>query len=121
MIAGLNFLLIISLLNFITPIFLVLDPYEKRCIFKEVAYKQILSGVYYVSGEEEDKNEVQIYSPKNTILFQKQNMKNGSFSINTEDNGQYAMCFKSSTSLSLTVSFDFHDESKEDQLISVSN
>jgi hypothetical protein len=114
-------LLLFSIVALSTSISLFLDPYEKICIYKDIQDKQTLSGVYYFSGQEEDKNEVTILNPKNTVLFKKDNLKNGSFNITTELNGQYAICFKLTTSLHLTVSFDFHDETKNEQLISVSN
>jgi hypothetical protein len=114
MLTEIKIILLLSILNIITPIFLVLEPYEKRCVFKDIQESQILSGVYYISGEQEDMNEVTIVSPKNVILFKMENLKNASFSVATEINGQYSLCFQMNTSMRLIVSFDFHDETKEE-------
>jgi len=115
----------ITLLTFIfviqysLQVFIVLDPYEKRCIYKDVLEKKQFSGVYYFSGQEEDKNIVTIIHPNNKIIWKKDGLKNGSFNLATDIDGQYALCFEITADIHLTVSFDFHDQGKEEQLISV--
>jgi hypothetical protein len=113
--------MILYSLSVVKSVFIVLDPFEKRCVYKDILHKATFTGNYFISGEQEDKNEVTIISPKNVILFRKENQKSGSFSVNTEMDGNYALCFKINTSMHMTVSFDFHDETKDEQLISVSN
>jgi hypothetical protein len=117
---NIKLILLFTTLAFASSMSLFLDPYEKTCVYKDIQEKQTLSGVYYFSGQDEDQNEVTIVSPKNVLLFKKESLKNGSFNINTELNGQYAICFKLTSSTHMTVSFDFHDEAKNEQLISVS-
>jgi hypothetical protein len=109
------------LINFSEQIFLVLDPQQKRCIFKNIVDKKPLSGMYYFSGQEEDKNVVTITHPSKGIIFKKEKEKNGSFNYSTDVDGSYTICFESLSKSYTTVSFDFTDERKEEQLISVRN
>jgi hypothetical protein len=88
-------------------------------VFKNIVEKKPLTGMYYFSGQEEDKNVVTILHPTRGVIYKKEGEKNGSFNYATDADGSYSICFQSLSKSYTTVSFDFTDERKEEQLISV--
>lgn len=116
--------LAILLLNFIkytNEIFFVLDAYEQRCISKQMTSGSTFAGVYFISGEKEEGNKVTIKNPFGQDIQTLDGHKNGSFNYLIEKEGTYSLCIETTSNLQLTASFEFYDEKKDEQLISVSN
>jgi hypothetical protein len=115
------FILIASMIQNSLQIFFVLDPYEQRCVSKNMFEKTSFSGVYFISGEKEEGNKVQIKNASGQVLWDAYGQKTGSFNLNIHTTQAYSLCVENLVNLQLTVSFDFYDEKKDDQLISVQN
>jgi hypothetical protein len=102
-----------------TSIFFILDPMENRCMSREMPEKSIFSGVFYVSGEREEDNKAYIMNERGHILWQIQNQNKGNFHLDIAQAGSYSLCVSSLSRVQLTISFEFYDEKKDEQLISV--
>jgi hypothetical protein len=110
------------LLFAITPahgIFFILESFETRCMSKEMPEKSIFSGVYFISGEREEGNKAYIMNERGSILWQAMEQKNANFHLDVAQAGTYSLCLTSTLNVQLTVSFEFYDEKKDEQLISV--
>lgn len=80
------------------------------------------SGVYYISGEKEEGNRASIIKNKGSATIWEANaQRNGSFNLVINEDGVYSLCIQTTANVQLTVSFDFFDQKKDDELISVSN
>ena len=112
-------ILLSLIIQLTTSMFLVLESWEKRCITKHLKGNHQFTGSYFISGEEEDKNLVFITGPENSRVWESRNHKEGAFHIGVREDGEYSLCFLSEYDKELTVSFDFHDEKKAEELISV--
>jgi hypothetical protein len=100
-------------------IFFVLDPFEQRCISKEMQEKSNFSGVYFISGEREDGNKAMIKNSRGQIIWENHAQKSGSFNLYVQSTEAYSLCIESTVNQQLTISFEFYDEKKDEQLISV--
>ncbi len=60
-------------------IFFILDPYEQRCISRDMKEKSHFSGVYFISGEQEDGNKAVIKDSSNLVIWQAVGQKNAKF------------------------------------------
>jgi len=81
--------------------------------------KTNFSGVYFVSGEREEGNKAIIKNANNQILWESTGQKTGTFNLSVIQSGAFSLCVESTVNMQLTVSFDFYDEKKDEQLISV--
>ena len=73
-------------LQTISGLFFILDPYEVRCISREMKENSTFTGVYFISGEKEDYNRAFIKSEDGIVLWQAYNQKTSNFNyIITKD------------------------------------
>lgn len=70
--------------------------------------------------KKEAANKITIKNPLNQEIWKEQWNKNGSFNYLTDQQGVYSLCIKNTDNNQLTASFDFFDEKKDQQLISIS-
>jgi hypothetical protein len=87
-------LLIFALFKLTNQVYVVLEPLEQRCVSKDMVAKSSFSGVYYVSGEQEESNKVYITNPKGKILWVLKDHKNGSFNVAAEEEGKKFCIFR---------------------------
>lgn len=74
-------------LNFTNQVFLILDPYETMCVGQKIKEESAFSGVYFVSGQHEDKNNVYIKTQYNKNIWSSKGQKNASFNVNIVELG----------------------------------
>lgn len=75
------------LLSNVTPLFFILDPFEQRCIYRELNTNSLFSGTFFFSGENEEANRVQIKNEHGNILWQALNSKHGDFQVQISTEG----------------------------------
>lgn len=68
-------------------IFFILDPFEERCIYKEMDAKGTFAGVYYLSGEYEDRNRASVKNAQNQVIWELIGHKNGNFNLEIQSAG----------------------------------
>jgi hypothetical protein len=75
-------------INYSNQIFFILDPFEQRCISREMTQKSSFGGVYFISGEKEEGNRAYIKDSNNLIIWENKEQKNGSFNLVVEKEGR---------------------------------
>ncbi len=73
--------ILISVFQYTNEIFFILDPFEQRCISREMEVRTSFAGVYYISGEKEEGNKALIKDSNNQIIWESNGQKNGSFNL----------------------------------------
>lgn len=75
------FVFLVYFVDFTNEIFMILDPYETRCISRDMLLKSSFAGLYYISGEMEEGNKAYIKDNNNQIIWNADGQKNGSFNL----------------------------------------
>jgi hypothetical protein len=72
-------LLLFCFVDFSYEIFFILDPFEQRCISRNMIQGSNFNGVFFISGEHEVSNKAFIKNENNQIIWQLDGHKNGNF------------------------------------------
>ena len=81
-------ILAFCLINKTYQIIYILDPYETRCISKNIQSNSTFSGSYYVSGESEANNNAVIKDGSGSIIWKDNGHSNGSFNLEIKYEGK---------------------------------
>jgi hypothetical protein len=81
-------ILLLVLTQYTNQVFFILDPFEQRCISREMEEKATFSGVYFISGEKEENNRAFIKNSSHQELWRSDGHKNGSFNFVVERKGK---------------------------------
>ncbi len=112
-------IIIISSLEKTNQIYFVLDPYEIRCMSKMIMANSTFSGSYYATGEYEQMNLATIKNSNNEIIWRDEHHNSASFNLLVEKEGIHTLCIQCLSDKQLNISFDFHDEKKKKEPLSV--
>ena len=115
-----TFLILLCLLTFIESLYIYIDPREKKCLTDFRIANSSFDVVYYVSGQEEEKNTASIEDEKGNIITKIMNRKNHKFSYLPKTDGEYKFCFENLAQTKVTLSFEFDYGTNDYSMIKVS-
>ena len=113
------FLIILSLLTFINSLYIYIEPREKQCLADFRVANSSFDVVYYVSGQDEEKNTATIEDGKGFILSKIANIKNHKYSYLPREEGEYKFCFENLAQTKVTLSFEFDYGTNDYSMISI--
>ena len=114
-----SFLIILSLLTVINSLYIYIDPKEKQCLSDFRVANSSFDVVYYVSGQEEEKNTATIEDSNGNILSKIMNRKNHKFSYLPKEDGEFKFCFENLSQTKVTLSFEFDYGTNDYSMISI--
>jgi len=114
-----SFLIILSLLTFINSLYIYIEPREKQCLADFRVSNSSFDVVYYVSGQDEEKNTATIEDSKGFVLSKIENRKNHKFSYLPKEDGEYKFCFENLAQTKVTLSFEFDYGTNDYSMISI--
>ena len=110
------FLEFFSLIN---SLFIYIEPREKKCLTKFIPSNSSFDIVYYVSGQEEERNIGTIEDDKGNIISKVYNKKNHKFSYQPRKDGELNFCFENLASSKITLNFELDFGTNDYQMISI--
>jgi len=110
---------LLSLILYAKAIFLNLDRNEERCISRELTENEYFAGFYLISGEDEQASFVYIRNEAGVKLWELEKQKSGTFSMNVKTAGNYYLCALNRSKTQVVFSFEFTDEKKEEETLSI--
>ena len=114
-----SFLVLLSSLCIINSLYIYIEPREKKCLSDYRLANTSFDIVYYVSGQEEEKNTATIEDSKGNILSKITNKKNFKFSQGTNIDQELKFCFENLASSKITLSFEFDYGTNDYSIISI--
>lgn len=103
----------------IYPMFITIQPKDSQCIYQEKKKSETFSVIYYISGEEEERNIVRVQDPKGGEIWETQSKASSTFTTVTQIAGTYSFCIDNLSNGVFTVTFEFTEEDKNKELITV--
>lgn len=113
-------LLILSITEINTMYFFV-NSGKTECLTQKKFQDEEFRIIYYLSGAQETGNLVTIYSPSDKKLWEGTQKKNDKLSFKAHEEGYYKFCVNNRSNSKLTITFEFPEEIKESQVLSVQN
>lgn len=101
--------------------FITLSPNKKECLYQAVHPDNNFVGKYSFVGENEERNRVMVFDGKNNIIWQHSDTRDSEFSINVNHEQDYKICFENLDKKTSVLTFDFHEESAKNNVVSVQN
>jgi hypothetical protein len=80
-------LIFLCLIDLSYQIFFILEPFEQRCISKDMDAQSNFSGVFFSSGDKEDSNRAIIKNSENQIIWELIGHSHGNFNLEVKANG----------------------------------
>ena len=114
-----SFLVLLSSLCIINSLYIYIEPREKKCLSDYRLANTSFDIVYYVSGQEEEKNTATIEDSKGNVLSKITNKKNFKFSQGTNIDQELKFCFENLASSKITLSFEFDYGTNDYSIISI--
>ena len=114
-------LFLILLLSFTTikGLYIYIEPNEKKCL-TDFRYKNTsFDIIYYVSGQEEERNIATLEDRNGNIISKIMNQKNHKFSHKVKEDGEYRFCFENLAPTKITLSFEFDYGTNDYGMISI--
>lgn len=102
----------------INSIFLSIQGNYVECIYKDSTSEKGLIGKYFMAGENETNNLVFIKDLNNNMIWSNRGQKQSEFRISVEKDQTYQICFENLDKKYLTVTFDFYDDEKLNNIVS---
>ena len=99
------FLLLLSSICIINSLYIYIEPREKKCLADFRMANTSFDIVYYVSGQEEEKNIATIEDNRGNVLTKTTNRKNFKFSQFTKEDAELIFCFENLAPSKITLSF----------------
>jgi hypothetical protein len=81
----LSFFLI--LISQVSSLFFILDPLEKRCIYRDLLSNTVFSGTFFISGEHEEGSRTEIKNEQGSVLWQALGKKHDEFKVDINKEG----------------------------------
>jgi hypothetical protein len=116
-----HILTLLLIIHKITPLFMIIDPRELRCISRDMKSGEYFGGFFVVSGENETGIRVYIKNFNGGVLYDVEGQKNGSFQMSITADGVYSLCIENKISAQTIFSFEFSEDKLEEQVLSIRN
>ena len=113
------FLLLLSSICIINSLYIYIEPREKKCLADFRMANTSFDIVYYVSGQEEEKNIATIEDNRGNVLTKTTNRKNFKFSQFTKEDAELKFCFENLAPSKITLSFEFDYGTNDYSMISI--
>ena len=113
------FLLLLSSICIINSLYIYIEPREKKCLTDFRMANTSFDIVYYVSGQEEEKNIATIEDNRGNVLTKTTNRKNFKFSQFTKEDTELKFCFENLAPSKITLSFEFDYGTNDYSMISI--
>ena len=110
------FLLSFSLIN---GLYIYVEPKEKRCLNDFRNTNSSFDVIYFVSGQEEERNIATLEDPQGNLISKMMNQKNHKFSHTVKQEGEYKFCFENLAQTKVTLSFEFDYGTTDFGMISI--
>ena len=110
------FLLSFSLIN---GLYIYIDPREKKCLNDFRYTNSSFDIIYFVSGQEEERNIATLEDPHGNLISKMMNQKNHKFSHTVKQGGEYKFCFENLAPTKVTLSFEFDYGTTDFGMISI--
>jgi len=107
--------------KYIQSLFMVINPAENRCISRAMKKDEYFGGFYVSSGENEKGIRVYIINNLNDKLWELEGEQSGSFQMTIHNEGDYSLCVENKSGNQNIFSFEFSEENKDEQALSISN
>ena len=114
---------IIIILNItkIKSMYFFVDNGQTECISQKKFTEENFRIIYYISGAKEEGNLITITTPSGKKIWEGTQKKHDKLSFKTHEEGYYKFCVKNRSNGKLTITFEFPEEIKESQVLSVKN
>jgi hypothetical protein len=114
---------IIFILNIakIKTMYFFVNNGETECITQKKFIDENFRIIYYISGAKEEGNKITINSPSGKKLWEGTQKKHDKLTFKTHEEGYYQFCVNNKSNGKLTITFEFPEEIKESQVLSVKN
>ena len=112
---------LIFLLSFtlIKGLYIYIDPHEKKCLTDFRYGNSSFDIIYYVSGQEEERNIATLEDKNGNLISKMMNKKNHKFSHKVKEEGEYKFCFENLAQTKVTLSFEFDYGTNDYGMISI--
>ena len=114
--AGIIFLLSFSLIK---SLYIYVEPREKTCLTDFRFSNSSFDIIYYVSGQEEERNIATLEDQHGNLISKMMNRKNHKFSHKVNVEGEYKFCFENLAPTKVTLSFEFDYGTTDFGMISI--
>lgn len=114
-----TYIILIIVITGTQCMFLSLQTSEHKCISQDKEIEATFGIVYFISGEFEQQNIVQVKDKDNNVLWESKNKSNASYSTTATVKGLYSLCIQNTSVKPITVTFEFTDTNKDQQILSV--
>ncbi len=94
---------------------------ETECITQKKFIDENFRIIYYISGAKEEGNLITINSPSGKKLWEGTQKKHDKLTFKTHEEGYYQFCVNNKSNGKLTITFEFPEEIRESQVLSVKN
>ena len=114
-----SFLIILSLFTAIKSLYIYVEPNEKKCLTDFRYSNSSFDIIYYVSGQEEERNIATLEDKNGNLISKIMNQKNHKFSHKVKQDGEYKFCFENLAPTKVTLSFEFDYGTNDYSMISI--
>ena len=104
----------------ISSMFITINPKNTQCLSQIKQKSDNLNIIYYISGEEEKKNNARRLDPDNKKLWETPGLTSSTFNVVAQKTGKYSFCVDNNSEKPLTVTFEFSENNPEKEMITIS-
>ena len=104
----------------ISSMFITINPKNTQCLSQIKQKSDNLNIIYYISGEEEKKNNARILEHDNKKLWETPGLTSSTFNVVAQKTGKYSFCVDNNSEKPLTVTFEFSENNPEKEMITIS-
>ena len=112
-------LIFILSFSLIKSLYIYIEGNEKKCLSDYRYSNTSFDIIYYVSGQEEERNIATLEDNNGNILSKIMNQKNHKFSHKVKQDGEYKFCFENLAPTKVTLSFEFDYGTNDYAMISI--
>ena len=105
--------------NIINGLYIYVEPNEKKCLNDFRYSNSSFDIIYYVSGQEEERNIATLEDKNGNLISKIMNQKNHKFSHKVKQDGEYKFCFENLAPTKVTLSFEFDYGTNDYAMISI--
>ena len=103
----------------INSMYFFVDNGKTECILQKKFIDENFKIIYYISGAKEEGNLITINTPSGKKLWEGTQKKHDKLTFKAHEDGYYKFCVKNRSNDKLTITFEFPEEIKESQVLSV--
>ena len=112
-------LIFILSFSLIKSLYIYIEGNEKKCLSDYRYSNTSFDIIYYVSGQEEERNIATLEDNNGNILSKIMNRKNHKFSHKVKQEGEFKFCFENLAPTKVTLSFEFDYGTTDFGMISI--